>query len=87
MTNIPGTNIIAPVVPFADTDEYPTHDEKYGKGGYRAVANIAARDAIPIARRSIGMIVRTLDTNVNWTLTENLTNADWVEEQLDGGTF
>lgn len=87
MSNIPGTNIIAAVVPFRDTDEYPTHDEKYGKGGYRAVADIAARDAIPAARRSLGMVVRTMDTKINWILTGDLTNSDWVEESLDGGTF
>lgn len=87
MDNIPGTNIFAPVVPFTATDEYPTHDEKYGKGGYRAVADIAARDAIPAARRSLGMVVRTMDTNINWILTGGLTDSDWVEESLDGGTF
>lgn len=85
MTNIAGTNITAPIVPYSDTDPYPTHDDQYGKGGYRAVDNTTARDEIPAARRRAGMIVRTLDTNVNWILGADLTT--WTAEVLDGGTF
>ena len=90
MTNIAGTNVTAPIVPYSETDRYPTHDANYGKGGYRAVANIAARQDIPYARREVGMIVRTTDTNINWILKVNTVDtaqAVWVEETLDGGTF
>jgi hypothetical protein len=90
MTNIAGTNVTAPIVPYSETDRYPTHDANYGKGGYRAVANIAARQAIPYDRRTVGMIVRTNDTNINWILKVNTVDpaqAVWVEEVLDGGTF
>lgn len=82
-----GINLGAPILPATEEDIFPTHDAQYGKGGYRAVADITKRNEIPIARRSLGMVVRTLDTNTNWILTGNLTNADWVEEKLDGGDF
>ena len=85
-----GINLGAPILPATTEDIFPTHDANYGKGGYRAVANIAARQAIPYDRREVGMIVRTNDTNINWILKVNTVDpaqAVWVEEVLDGGTF
>lgn len=85
-----GINLGAPILPATTEDIFPTHDASYGKGGYRAVTNINARNLIPYARREVGMIVRTTDTNINWILkvnTEDLAQAVWVEETLDGGTF
>jgi hypothetical protein len=84
-----GINLGAPILPATEEDIFPTHDASYGKGGYRAVANITARDAIPAERRSVGMIVRTLDTGKNWILGANLQNTSWFEEtvSLDGGSF
>lgn len=85
-----GINLGAPILPATTEDIFPTHDASYGKGGYRAVPNIAARQLIPYARREVGMIVRTTDTNINWILkvnTEDPAQAVWVEETLDGGTF
>ena len=58
-----GINLGAPILPATDEDIFPTHDAKYGKGGYRVVADITARDAIPTARREIGMAVKTLTPN------------------------
>lgn len=37
---------------------YPSHYDELGAGGYRAVTNKAALDAIPAARRRKGMLVR-----------------------------
>jgi len=73
MALIPGTNIAAPIVPGSTDDVFPTHDAQYGRGGYRAVANVTERDAIPAERRSAGMAVRTNDTNANWVLNADLT--------------
>jgi hypothetical protein len=73
MALIPGTNIAAPIVPGSTDDVFPTHDAQYGRGGYRAVANNAARDAIPAERRSAGMVVFTIATNLNWVLNADLT--------------
>jgi hypothetical protein len=85
-----GINLGAPILPATTEDIFPTHDANYGKGGYRAVANIDERQLIPYARREVGMIVRTTDTNINWILKVNTVDpaqAVWVEETLDGGTF
>lgn len=84
-----GINLGAPILPATEEDIFPTHDASYGKGGYRAVADTATRNAIPAERRSAGMLVRTLDTNKNWVLGTDLTT--WTEEtstiSLDGGSF
>lgn len=96
MSNLPGTNIIAAIVPFSEDDKYATHDEKYGKGGYRTVADKAARNSIKPARRSLGMAVRTINDNVLWILTtddgsDTLPDNAWTREidtlSMDGGEF
>jgi hypothetical protein len=77
MTAIPGTNVIAPIVPFSTTDEYPSHEAAYGRGGYRTVATTAARDAIPALRREAGMLVFVADTGKIWKLAADL--SAWTE--------
>lgn len=54
---IQGTQIIAPIVPFNTDDIYATHDEIYGKGGFRSVTNLTERDAIKELRRKNLMLV------------------------------
>lgn len=49
-------------------------------GEYRAVANNAARDAIPANERVEGMLVRTNDTGKFWTLGSDL--LTWTEVPL-----
>jgi len=89
MTQIRGTNVLAPVVPFDTTDTYPSHVAAYGKGGYRSVADIAERDAIPQLRRESGMLVLTLSSGIVWRLNDNLNT--WTDNNLttslDGGNF
>ena len=85
MSTIRGTNVGAPIVPGAETDEFPTHIDKYGRGGYRAVATNEERDAIPAERRQSGMIVFVISTQQQWVLADNLTT--WVEVVLNGGDF
>lgn len=96
MSNLPGTNVIAAIVPFNAADSYATHDEKYGKGGYRAVSDKAERNSIKPDRRSLGMAVRTINDNVLWILTsdngaETLADSAWTRENdtlfMDGGEF
>lgn len=58
MAELKGTNVAAGIVPFTSEDKYATHDAQYGKGGFRSVATIAERDAIPIDRKTEGMVVR-----------------------------
>lgn len=83
-----GINLGAPILPATEEDIFPTHDAQYGKGGYRAVANVTARNQIPIERLTVGAIVRTMDTNTNWIVKEIVGGVpQWEQEQLDGGTF
>lgn len=83
MTAILGTNLAAPIVPFDSADTYPTHDEKYGKGGYRAVADATARDAIPADRRTEGMLVFSIADGVTYQLEADLTT--WGTFSAGGG--
>ena len=92
MSSIKGTNVLAPVVPFDTTDSHASHEARYGKGGYRSVADIAERDAIPALRREAGMLVWVIDTQKAWRLNANL--ATWIEvtainepQLIDGGSY
>jgi hypothetical protein len=92
MTQIRGTNVLAPVVPFDTTDSHASHEARYGKGGYRSVSDIAERDAIPQLRREAGMLVWVIDTQKAWRLNANLTT--WTEvtainepQLIDGGSY
>lgn len=77
MSSIKGTNVLAPVVPFDTTDTHASHEARYGKGGYRSVADIAERDAIPALRREAGMLVCVLTDGKVWRLSDNL--STWTE--------
>lgn len=57
MAEIKGTNVASKIIPYTDSDEYATHDEKYGVGGYRTVDSVSEMNAIPAARRKEGMLV------------------------------
>ena len=82
MSSIQGTNVLAPVVPFDTTDSHASHEARYGRGGYRSVADIAERDAIPALRREAGMLVLTLADGVTWRLASNLTS--WSDYSVTG---
>lgn len=66
MAELKGTNVAASIVPFTSDDKYATHDAEYGKGGFRSVATIAARDAIPTERKTNGMVVAVLSDGKNY---------------------
>jgi hypothetical protein len=83
MSNLPGVNIPAGVRPYTTGDQYDTHDATYGKGGWRAVADLAARDAIPVGRRSEGMAVHVVATGIEYILGADLTT--WTARP-SGGT-
>jgi len=92
MTQLKGTNVLAPVVPFDTADPYPSHVAAYGKGGYRSVANLAERDGIPSLRREAGMVVFVTSLQKEYRLETDLTT--WTEvvtsidaQVLDGGNF
>lgn len=57
MADIKGTNVASKIVPYTTSDNYATHDEEYGRGGYRTVNTFAEMNAIPADRRKEGMLV------------------------------
>lgn len=75
MAELKGTQVAAIVVPFTDADKYATHDAEYGKGGFRSVSTIEGRDAIPVERKTEGMIVRVTANGLNYEWKNNA----WVE--------
>jgi hypothetical protein len=92
MTQLKGTNVLAPVVPFDTADPYPSHVAAYGKGGYRSVADVSERDGIPSLRREAGMAVFVTSLQKEYRLGSDLTT--WTEvvtsidaQTLDGGNF
>ena len=94
MSSIRGTNVLAPVVPFDTTDSHASHEARYGKGGYRSVADLTERDAIPALRREAGMLVCVLTDGKVWKLGDNLTtwtefaaSSDWATLSGKPSTF
>ena len=71
-------NLTGTIAPTDTLDVYPTHEAKYGHGGYREVADNTERDAIPTDRRSNGMIVFVQSSGIEYRLDSGLTNSDWV---------
>lgn len=52
-------------------------EDKYVRGGYRVATNVAERDAIAVAGRKQGMLVRTMDDNVIYELVGGTGNTFW----------
>lgn len=89
---IPGTVTLSGVIaPSSPADTYPVTDPQYGIGSLRTVADIAARNGIPAARRQIGMLVYVSDTGKYYTLISGILDVNWVEFEgvliIDGGTY
>ena len=85
MAAIPGSvPITGFVAPTDSLDTFASHDEAYGRGGYRTVANLIERDAISADRRKVGMLVNVAGTM--YQLGAGLANTDWAEVTLGGGS-
>lgn len=87
MSAIPGSvRFTGFIAPSDSTDTYAVHDEIYGRGGWRTVADITERDLITADRRRVGMAVRVLDDGSGfqafYTLVGGITNSDWVEDNF-----
>lgn len=73
----------AMIAPFTTEDTFPTHDAKYGKGGYRSVDTIAERDAIPAARLTDGCVCYVSADQNEYRY--NATTASWTKIEKGGG--
>jgi len=79
MSSIRGTSVAARIAPFDTADTYATHEEEWGRGGYRTVADIAERDAITDPRRKEGMICKVLGDKNTYILVGGIANSNWEE--------
>lgn len=84
MADIKGTNLAAPIVPFTDKDIYATHEAKYGKGGFRTVADMDELNAIPQPRLEEGMLVYVID-DPSGIHTYQLIDGKWVRNRVGNG--
>jgi hypothetical protein len=79
---IPSTVPVSnPLAPTSELDTFATHNEHWGLGGYRSVADATQRDAITHQRRKAGMLVQTLDDGVIWMLGADL--STWTRLPFD----
>jgi hypothetical protein len=72
-----------PIAPTEPTDVNPTHIAEYGRGGLMSVATIAARDAIPSGRKTVGMLVFVSAESKYYTLSS--LPGTWIELATGGG--
>ncbi len=89
MSRLVGTRIIQPVVPNDSLDDYPTHKEYYGEGGYKSVDDLITRDLIPVERQKVGMAVYVISTTQIYILdsiSSSLTDDNWTVLQTGGGS-
>jgi hypothetical protein len=68
----------APIGPRDPADATPSHIANYGRGGWHAVADIAARNAIPSERLVVGMAVRVVSEGKEYRLT-SVSPVTWNE--------
>lgn len=76
-SRLPGYRVTDTVVPMFDTDTYPTHEAKYGKGGFRTVATTNDRDSILTTYREAGMMVFVTNQSKTYQLGQDL--LTWSE--------
>ena len=85
MTAIPGTvGITGLLAPKNAEDTHPTHEDTYGKGGFRPVANTTARDTIPEDRLKVGMLVYSIADDRYYRCTDT-SAPTWVEAEMSYG--
>lgn len=75
----------AAVVKSNPADNYSTHVDTYGRGGYRCVDDIAERDSIVSSNLKEGMVCYVIDISKEYRLT-SLAPIVW-EEVVGGGTI
>jgi hypothetical protein len=86
MSSLLGTQIAAAIVPFDSEDTYATHEDTYGKGGWRSVVDITERDSIPQERRKIGMAVYVQSEGQIYVLKDGTSNLNWVNFNPGGSS-
>lgn len=83
MSKLKGTNIASPIVPYTDSDIYPTHLSKYGKGGYRTAQNYEELTNIPEARLEEGMLVYLMEQYKGHNFYQYRGNGVWEVSDIE----
>lgn len=78
--DLKGFSIPAMITPFHEDDTYPTHEDTYGKGGYRSVSTIAERDAIPDERLKNGCKIYVEENEKEYTYKPD---GSWEQSKAD----
>ena len=73
MSGVGITGLIEPL----NGGSFPVFEDINGLGGFRAVLNVAARNAIPANFRKIGMVVADQTTGLSWQLVGGILDANW----------
>jgi len=69
MATIPNTTPInLPIAPKDSRNNFPTHFDYFGYGGYRVCQSLSDRDAIKSSRKIDGMLVYVIDENNTYIL-------------------
>jgi hypothetical protein len=86
MTAIPGSvRVTGFLAPSDSADTYAVTDDTYHRGGFRPVADAAARDAITEGRRKVGMLVYCIAEDKYYQCTVATTPPTWAEAAFGGG--
>ncbi len=87
MAAIPNSiSLIGTIAPPDDTDPFPVHEDIWGKGGYRSVVDISARDAITELRQKVGMLVYVISDDTVYKCTVVGTPGTYVEYASGGAS-
>lgn len=81
MSNLLGTSVADPIVPFTSDDKYPTHYAEYGKGGFRSVQTYEDLSEIPQQRLEEGMLVYVISEKLAYQWVD----GKWVKSKIGGG--
>lgn len=65
--------------PTDDSDTYATHDSLYGKGGFKEVSDLTARNAISTDRRREGVMAYVAADQKTYQLVGGITDGNWTE--------
>ena len=80
MGAIPGSVAITGfIAPKDSADSYAVTDDKYNRGGYRPVSDLASRDNIPSDLRKEGMKVYVISEGKEYRLAGGIDNSNWEE--------
>lgn len=70
--NANSTLVEKTIRPYDTDSPVATHDEEFGRGGFRSTLSIAERNAITTERRKPGMLVFVFETNLFYSLAADL---------------